>query len=303
MRVSTAAMQQNLLNQMRSVQSQLADATNQSSSGMRADSYSGVSDKSYVISTLSAEISESSAYADLAEQIQSRVEMYYSTLNDMVDLMSDMLADISGALSTGSTDVAGINESATAALSTMASLLNTQYEDRYLFAGSATNTAPVSVDVADYPAMTTPSAADTSYYSGNSDIASAKVADGTTIEYGLTADQEPFEQALRALNLTAYASSDPIDEAALTEAMTLIEDAVAGIADLQTQISLTQDELEAVVDMHTDFQLTAEGIVTDLSEVDLAEAMVNLETLSVQLEASYSVAGQIVDMSLFEYLR
>ena len=303
MRVSTAAMQQNLLNQMRSVQSQLADATNQSSSGMKADSYSGVSDNSYVISTLSAEISESSAYADLAEQIQSRVEMYYSTLNDMVDLMSDMLADISGALSTGSTDVAGINESATAALSTMESLLNTQYEDRYLFAGSATNTAPVSVDVADYPAMTTPSAADTSYYSGNSDIASAKVADGTTIEYGLTADQEPFEQALRALNLTAYASADPIDEAALTEAMTLIEDAVAGIADLQTQVSLTQDELEAVVDMHTDFQLTAEGIVTDLSEVDLAEAMVNLETLSVQLEASYSVAGQIVDMSLFDYLR
>ena len=303
MRVSTAAMQQNLLNQMRSVQSQLTDATNQSSSGMKADSYSGVSDNSYVISTLSAEISESSAYADLAEQIQSRVEMYYSTLNDMVDLMSDMLADISGALSTGSPDVAGINESATAALSTMASLLNTQYEDRYLFAGSATNTAPVSVDVADYPAMTTPSAADTSYYSGNSDIASAKVADGTTIEYGLTADQEPFEQALRALNLTAYASADPIDEAALTEAMTLIEGAVEGIADLQTQVSLTQDELEAIVDMHTDFQLTAEGIVTDLSEVDLAEAMVNLETLSVQLEASYSVAGQIVDMSLFEYLR
>ena len=303
MRVSTAAMQQNLLNQMRSVQSQLTDATNQSSSGMKADSYSGVSDNSYVISTLSAEISESSAYADLAEQIQSRVEMYYSTLNDMVDLMSDMLADISGALSTGSPDVAGINESATAALSTMASLLNTQYEDRYLFAGSATNTAPVSVDVADYPAMTTPSAADTSYYSGNSDIASAKVADGTTIEYGLTADQEPFEQALRELNLTAYASSDPIDEAALTEAMTLIEGAVEGIADLQTQVSLTQDELEAIVDMHTDFQLTAEGIVTDLSEVDLAEAMVNLETLSVQLEASYSVAGQIVDMSLFEYLR
>ena len=303
MRVSTAAMQQNLLNQMRSVQSQLTEATRQSSSGMKSDSYSGVSDNSYVISTLSAEISESSAYADLAEQIQSRVEMYYSTLNDMVDLLSDMLADISGALSTGSTDVAGINESATAALSTMASLLNTQYEDRYLFAGSATNTAPVSVDVVDYPAMTTPSITDTSYYSGNGDVASAKVADGTTIEYGITADQEPFEQALRALNLTAYASSDPIDEAALTEAMALIEGAVEGIADLQTQVSLTQDELEAIVDMHTDFQLTAEGIVTDLAEVDLAEAMVNLETLSVQLEASYSVASQIVDMSLFEYLR
>ncbi len=81
MRVSIAAMQQNLLNQIRSVQSQLADATNQSSSGVKAESYSGVSDNSYVISTLSAEISESSAYADLAEQIQSRVEMYYTNLH------------------------------------------------------------------------------------------------------------------------------------------------------------------------------------------------------------------------------
>ncbi|MBX2832606.1 MAG: flagellin [Rhodospirillales bacterium] len=303
MRVSTAAMQQNMLSQIRSVQTQLAEATEQSSSGVKADSYSGVADNSYVIATLSAEISEASAYADIAEEIQTRVEVYYSTLNDMVDILTDMTSDLSGALSTGTDQAFGINESAAAALETFASLLNTQYEGRYIYAGSASDSAPVSVDTADYAVITSPSTTDFSYYSGNDDIASAKVADGTTIEYGITAQEDAFEQALRALNLAGNASSDPVDEDALSEAMELVETAVAGLSELQNQVSYTQDQLESVVDMHTDFQLAAESTVTNLSDVDLAEAVVTLETLSIQLEASYSVTSQITDMSLFEYLR
>lgn len=303
MRVSTAAMQHNMLSQIRSVQTQLAEATEQSSSGVKADSYSGVADNSYVIATLSAEISEASAYADIAEEIQTRVEVYYSTLNDMVDILTEMTSDLSGALSTGTDQAYGINKSAGSALKTFASLLNTQYEGRYIYAGSASDSAAVSVDAADYAVITSPSTEDLSYYSGNSDIASAKVADGTTIEYGITAQEDAFEQALRALNLAANASSNPVDEDALSEAMGLIETAVAGLSELQNQVSYTQDQLEAVVDMHTDFQLAAESTVTNLSDVDLAEAVVTLETLSIQLEASYSVTSQITDMSLFEYLR
>ncbi len=303
MRVSTAAMQQNMLSQIRSVQTQLAEATEQSSSGVKSSSYSGVADNSYVIATLSAEISEASAYSDIAEEIQTRVEVYYSTLNDMVDLLTEMTSDLSGALSTGTDQAYGINESAGAALETFASLLNTQYEGRYIYAGSASDSAPVSVDTADYAVITSPSTTDLSYYSGNDDIASAKVADGTTIDYGITAQEDAFEQALRALNLAANASSDPVDEDALTEAMELIETAVAGLSELQNQVSYTQDQLEAVVDMHTDFQLAAEASVSTLTDVDLAEAVVTLETLSIQLEASYSVTAQMTDLSLFDYLR
>lgn len=303
MRVSTAAMQQNMLSQIRSVQSRLAEATEQSSSGVKADSYSGVADNSYVIATLSAEISQASAYIGIAEDIQTRVEVYYSTLNDMVDVLTDMTADVSAALSTGTDKAFGINESATAALATFASLLNTEYEGRYIYAGSVSDQVPVSVDSADYLPKVSPTTPDLSYYSGDSDIASAKVADGTTIEYGLTADAAPFEQALRAFNLAAYASSNPVDEAALNEALGLISTAAEGIAELQNKVSYTQDQLDAIIDMHTDFQLAAEGTVSSFVDVDMAEALVNLETLSMQLEASYSVTSQITDMSLFEYLR
>ncbi|WP_102785626.1 flagellin [Thalassospira sp. GB04J01] len=303
MRVSTAAMQQNMLSQIRSVQTQLAEATQQQSSGQKSNSYSGVSDSSYLIATLSAEISESSAYADIAENIQSRVEVYYSTLNDMVDLIGDMTADISAALSTGADNAYGINDSASAALETLASLLNMQYEGRYIYAGSATDSAPVSVDSADYPPMTSPTTTDTSYYSGNSDIASAKVADGTMIEYGITADNDVFEQTLRAFNLAANASTNPVDENSLQEAAELLQSAASGIAELQNQVSYTQDKLSNIVDMHTDFQLTAEAMVIDLGEVDLAAAVITIETLSIQLEASYSITSQLADMSLFDYLR
>ncbi|MEQ5778240.1 flagellin [Thalassospira sp. NFXS8] len=303
MRVSTSAMQQSLITQMRNVQTQLNSASEQSTTGIKSTNYAGVADQAYVLTSLSSEISQASSYADLAESIQGRVDVYYDSLTSMTEVLTDMLTDISAAQSSGTGSVIGLNDSAQSALDTIATLLNTQYEGRYLYAGSATDTLPVSVDSTTYGAITVPSSADTSYYAGNSDMSSARVADGMTVDYGMTADMDAFENALRALNIVANASTDPIDTDALSEATSLLNSALDGIGEQQTRMSSVHSELEAVVDMHTDFQLTAESMVSDLSEVDIAEAMVRLDTLSVQLEASYSAVAKVSDLSLFDYLR
>ncbi|PKR53553.1 flagellin [Thalassospira marina] len=302
MRVSTSAMQQSLITQMRNVQTQLNTASEQSTTGIKSTNYAGVADQAYVLTSLSAEISQASSYADLAENIQGRVDVYYDSLNSMTEVLTEMLTDISAAQSSGTGSVIGLNESARSALDTMATLLNSQYEGRYLYAGSATDTLPVKVDSTSYGAITTPSNADYSYYSGNSDVASAHVADGMNVEYGITADMDAFENALRALNIVANVSTDPIDTDVLAEATDLINSALDGIGEQQTRMSSVHTELESIIDMHTDFQLTAEGMVSDLSEVDIAEAMVRLDTLSVQLEASYSAVAKVADLSLFDYL-
>jgi flagellar hook-associated protein 3 FlgL len=296
-------MQQSLITQMRNVQTQLNSASEQSTTGIKSTNYAGVADQAYVLTSLSSEISQASSYADLAESIQGRVDVYYDSLTSMTEVLTDMLTDISAAQSSGTGSVIGLNDSAQSALDTMATLLNTQYEGRYLYAGSAIDTLPVSVDSATYGAITVPSSADTSYYAGNGDMSSARVADGMTVDYGMTADMDAFENALRALNIVANASTDPIDTDALSEATSLLNSALDGIGEQQTRMSSVHSELEAVVDMHTDFQLTAESMVSDLSEVDIAEAMVRLDTLSVQLEASYSAVAKVSDLSLFDYLR
>jgi len=296
-------MQQSLITQMRNVQTQLNSASEQSTTGIKSTNYAGVADQAYVLTSLSSEISQASSYADLAESIQGRVDVYYDSLTSMTEVLTDMLTDISAAQSSGTGSVIGLNDSAQSALDTIATLLNTQYEGRYLYAGSATDTLPVSVDSTTYGAITVPSSADTSYYAGNSDMSSARVADGMTVDYGMTADMDAFENALRALNIVANASTDPIDTDALSEATSLLNSALDGIGEQQTRMSSVHSELEAVVDMHTDFQLTAESMVSDLSEVDIAEAMVRLDTLSVQLEASYSAVAKVSDLSLFDYLR
>ncbi|WP_339781156.1 flagellin [uncultured Thalassospira sp.] len=303
MRVSTSAMQQSLISQMRNVQTQLNTASEQSTTGIKSTNYAGVADQAYVLTSLSAEISQATSYADLAESIQSRVDVYYDSLSTMTDVLTDMLSDLSAAQSSGTKTVIGLNDSAQSALDTMATLLNTQYEGRYLYAGSATDTVPVTVDSTTYGAITVPSSTDTSYYAGNDDVSSARVADGMTVDYGMTADMDMFENALRALNIAANASTDPIDSDALSEATSLINSALDGIGEQQTRMSSVHAQLESVIDMHTDFQLTAESMVSDLSEVDIAEAMVRLDTLSVQLEASYSAVAKVSDLSLFDYLR
>ena len=296
-------MQQSLISQMRNVQTQLNTASEQSTTGIKSTNYAGVADQAYVLTSLSAEISQATSYADLAESIQSRVDVYYDSLSTMTDVLTDMLSDLSAAQSSGTNTVIGLNDSAQSALDTMATLLNTQYEGRYLYAGSATDTVPVTVDSTTYGAITVPSSTDTSYYAGNDDVSSARVADGMTVDYGMTADMDMFENALRALNIAANARTDPIDGDALSEATSLINSALDGIGEQQTRMSSVHAQLESVIDMHTDFQLTAESMVSDLSEVDIAEAMVRLDTLSVQLEASYSAVAKVSDLSLFDYLR
>ena len=296
-------MQQSLISQMRNVQTQLNTASEQSTTGIKSTNYAGVADQAYVLTSLSAEISQATSYADLAESIQSRVDVYYDSLSTMTDVLTDMLSDLSAAQSSGTNTVIGLNDSVQSALDTMATLLNTQYEGRYLYAGSATDTVPVTVDSTTYGAITVPSSTDTSYYAGNDDVSSARVADGMTVDYGMTADMDMFENALRALNIAANARTDPIDGDALSEATSLINSALDGIGEQQTRMSSVHAQLESVIDMHTDFQLTAESMVSDLSEVDIAEAMVRLDTLSVQLEASYSAVAKVSDLSLFDYLR
>ena len=106
----------------------------------------------------------------------------------------------------------------------LASLLNTQYDGRYLFAGSRTETAPV--DMSAYSNTTSATTADTSYYQGNDELASAKVSTSQSITYGVTADNTAFEQAMRAFSMITNATSSPADSTTLSSALNLATSAL-----------------------------------------------------------------------------
>ena len=187
----------------------------------------GLGSATQQVLNLQVSATRSQSYIDAATLTNSKIQVMYSAVNSIADLATQFRALLTSATSASGTDAASVTESARNMLEQTASVLNTQYNGSYLFGGSETKTAPVDVSSTSYPAATSPSSADSSYYQGNSQLASVRVSDSQTVSYGVSADNTAFEKLMRAMNLAA--SNSPLTDT-LNEALDLAVDAIDGPA-------------------------------------------------------------------------
>jgi flagellar hook-associated protein 3 FlgL len=298
MRVATFSSRQTLLDAAMRVQARQAEMTLQQASGQVSDDYGGLGATSGKVLSLETALTRSQAYASAATTASGRVEAMYDAIGSITDLVTTLKANLISFAAT--TDTAStLAASAEETLEAVASLLNTQSGGRYLFAGSAVDTAPVDLDALETTA-TTPSSADTSYYQGDDAVAAVKVSSDRTVSYGVTADDDAFETVIRALRLVAGGADDADTRA---EAEDLLDTALDGLTALQSGLSLDADTLETVVSDAEAFQDYASGLETDLSGVDIASVAAQLSTYDSQLEAAYAAIGTIQGLSLVDYLR
>jgi len=298
-RISSFSHQRQLISQALQVQNKVAAKQTQVASGLESTDYKGVAAETRLMVTLESELQRAQNYIDNGEIVAARIETMYSAVSQVVEVASDARTWLNEALS-GSTDVTAFNAQAQAALDEIVNLLNTQQGGRYLFGGTLTETAPVSLD--SYPAQTSPSTANVAYYLGDGETAAYQASPDLTIGYGVSADSSGFEKLIRAMSLAANASSDPVDKDALTEAYDLATEALDEILVVQTELSLAADKVEQAIDSNLDFQLYSQAVLEDLKYVDVAAATAELSTYETQLEAAYNVLSTLSKLSLTDYL-
>lgn len=299
MRVATVALNETMMRAALRVQAQEAEATLQQASGLVSTSLSGYGASAGRIVDLQSSLSRAAAYESAATEADTRVEVMYTAVGSMIDAMTDFKADLAN-FSTTLTDSgrAGLAAEAQSVLETMASLLDTDFEGRYLFSGSATATAPIDLDA--ITAHAAPSTADTSWYAGDDTLAATRVDDDRTVTWGATASEEGFEKAIRALAMLAAGNTEDAD---LEEAATLVGEAIDAMTTTRSRLSLAAGTLEAVASDQEDYQSFVSGLLTDTTSVDVAEVSVRLTTLQTQLQATYSAIGTIQNLSLSDYLK
>lgn len=303
--VSTHGVYQSVLNLALQVQQRLSATTVQEASGLVSTNLAGLGSDSGRLLNLQGEVSNASRWSSNASLASDRVQTMYSAVGDMIDLATTLKSSIATAMSGTATDTtaASLQTAAEDALNDLASAMNVQLDGRYLFSGSDTDTAPV--DLTDYPASSPPSAttADTSYYQGDSQLASISVSAQSKITYGVTGDTGGFEAALRAAAIAASAAStDPVDTDALNDAYDLITTAISKLGTLQEGLSNTANRLttaKASQDSYSDY---LQSMVSDIKNVDSAAIMTRVTELQTQLEASYSAVSGILKLRLTDYL-
>ena len=301
MRVATFAINDQMIASALRTQSTMANQQIQEASGLISSDFGGLGSSAQQVLNLQVSVTRAQSYIDAATQTNSKIQVMYSAVNSVSDLVTQFRTLLTGASSASSTDAASVTESAKNMLEQMASLLNTQYNGGYLFGGSATKTAPVDISSATYAAASSPSTADTSYYQGDSQLGAVRVSDNQTVSYGVTADNTAFEQIMRAMNLVA--SNSPLSTDTLNEALDLAVVSIDKLGVVQTRISNASASIERASAYQTEYQSYAQTLGSDLTSVDVAAVTAKLSTYQAQLTASYAAIAKVQSLNLASYLR
>ncbi|AXK81516.1 flagellin [Pseudolabrys taiwanensis] len=300
-RVATFALSEQMVSAALRTQAKISERQIETASGKVSSDYGGLGATSKKVIDLQVSISQSKSYEDAASSADDRVQAMYSATGSIAELLSSYKSELTGAVSASGTDASTLTSAAEGFMSEMTSLLNTQYGGRYLFAGSRTDMAPV--DLSSYSNTTSATAADTSYYTGDDQLASAKVSDSQYVTYGVTASNPAFEKAMRAFSMIANATSSPIDSTTLSSALDLATSALDAVTGVQTKLSLSASQLERAVNNQQTYQSDATTLSDSLTNVDVAAVTAEISTYQAQLEASYSAISKIQSLRLSDYLR
>jgi flagellin-like hook-associated protein FlgL len=152
------------------------------------------------------------------------------------------------------------------------------------------------------------------YYQGDSNANVVRADRGLDVNYDIRADNLAFQQILSAAdaiaNLPNGDASDPNERTVIEKAHQMIATALGDPADLtvgsltnmRVDISTARNTLKNASDRHEKFDAYAEGVLSDLENIDQADVIVRLQSDQRALEASYSMIGRLQNLSLLDFL-
>jgi flagellar hook-associated protein 3 FlgL len=304
-RVANFAQYQLTMSHTMRTQSTLAERQIEIASGKRAQQYSSIAADSNQLVNIERSVARTTQFNRNIDQALTRLGVMESSVGIMVQRGTEVLAILSSAMSGENINDVPLQEFAATFLAEAESLMNTQHEDRYLFAGSKTDSPAIDLTDVNYtPQAGLPGVftADFDYYQGDTLQLSVRTDETFETSYGITADEPAFEQMLRALAYMDYAGAN-LDNTVLEEAYTLMKAAVDGLSDIRGRIGASSKVLEAAGSGHDDYLTYSTNLVSTLEDVDVAESTTRLAQDEVQLKASYLALSRLSEMSLLQYLR
>jgi flagellar hook-associated protein 3 FlgL len=252
-RIGSFAAQNLTLSKNMETQARMHEARLQISSGKKAQAYEGIATDTRRLEGLETKHQQISSFKKSVDRTDQRLSEMAGAVDQLQDIASDFRTKLLQATTGDNLGSTNIQGEAQALLNQTVSLLNSEYEGRYLFAGSATDRPPVDVKLPSGGERefddVTAAAADIrsgGYYRGNDDVLSARVDGDFTMSYGVTADSEAntgFHDLMKALSRVAFNDGSDLGEQAehalrdLSGGEIAFETAVAGITDAQQPLS------------------------------------------------------------------
>ncbi len=316
-RIGSFQQNQTIIAEMLRNQARSFDTQRQVATGHKAQHFSDIARESPVLIATKTVESRLEGFSQANQTLKLRLDTYDTTLRALEDVGRELKESVLDALTTQSG--IGLTDSVTSFFDLTVGLLNTKLDSKYIFGGTNTDEAPVNISTV--PALLALPEPPAGAFENNQVTLSAKVDDSLSMDYGILADAlgQDLLQAMQRILLfesgtlpvgagafgPAGPFNDPLDANQrdfLTAELTQLE-VVA--RDLTTQASLNginQQKLSEVQVRQEERLTVTKVLIGDLEDVDMAEAISQLNLDEAALESSLAVVSRMTQLTLLNFL-
>lgn len=206
--------------------------------------------------------------------------------------------------SLGQDDVSGYGSELDSMLESIVSTLNSKDEEgRYLFSGTASGTKPVEFD----------SVSGKFVYQGNTNTRDVTVANGINIDENINGGDLFFDgnnDLLNDLNELVGMMKDPNTDFnlpaykdALGTMIDKVDLSMKSVTGTIGELGNRQNQIALLDEAHIDVKTSNEMVIKDLSELDYAESMIDLNSYLLAMQATQGTFVKISQLSLFDAIR
>jgi flagellar hook-associated protein 3 FlgL len=302
-RISTYTLASQINTNNRSLQARVAETQIQLSSGLKSTDYKGIAFESDRLLNYEGEFSRLDSYNVNITVAENRMSYTYAVIDNIIDRLVSFQTDLAAQTSAASgpnSDLA-FDVTHNQNYQDLLNLLGTQQGGEYIFSGTASNIPPI--DVTD-PGFTAPFAlggpANATYYQGNNESQNIPVSEGITVNVGVSANESGFEKAIRAFRLVI---DNPANATAVSEAYDLVNQAMDEVIAIRSRVASNNNTALQQRDLNSEEASFLQNAISDIRDIDIAEASVRSTQLSTLLEASYAVTVRLNQLTLASFIR
>jgi flagellar hook-associated protein 3 FlgL len=303
MRIATNQYQAMMNQSLQKNQERITTLTSQMANGNRIQLPSDDPVNSVRMSRLKREEASIAQYRANIAAVSQRMSKNEGYLGNMINDMNagrDLLvwaADGSNA----SSDLNAMVTSLTALRDSLVYTANTiDQEGRSVFAGTATATAPIAFD------KTAPAGSRYSY-AGNTNDQTVVVGNGISQTAnqnvkGLEKLLNQLDKTIGALSAPGVNANDPAVQSLLSANLDGFDDAMDLVSGKVAVLGGQQNILKTIDANHANVSLSNQMALTDIGQLDVGAAAIELNGYSTALQASYKAYSKIGTLSLFAAL-
>ncbi len=305
-RVASNSSAQYMLSQIMRANNALDQSQAQVASGKVSTDYAGIGDKTAALEAARAAADRANAFQSNTQLALTQTDLQDSQLTSLSGLATQLQQAIESAA--GNADGTNLIDTAKSIFQQASSILNaTDANGNYLYGGQKTDTPPfTATDISQLN-----SGPISSFFVNGNTAKTVLVGDGQTQQIGVLASNVGTD-LMSALN-TLYqldtppgslsagltnTQTDALTSTALpaaTTAVTKLNAATAANGDAYKNIQNAITNQTAVSNLYT-------GFVSDIEDVDMAQAITKLNSNQTALQAALQVTSQLGKLTLLNYL-